>query len=119
MLALLSDERGTVTAEFAVVLPAVLVMLGLAIGGVFLASHRIVLVALAGEVARLEARGDLGQAQQRLAGAGSSIAVERERTEDLHCVVLRSQPAEGLLGAVRLEARACAAASGDAEGGAT
>ena len=76
----LGDERGSVTAEFAIVMPAVLVVLGLAIGGILISAHRIALVSLAAQVARLEARGDADLAASALgAWNGSSVEVDRSR----------------------------------------
>lgn len=102
------SERGTVTAEFAVVLPAVLVVLGLVVGGVYLAAHRLTLVSLSGEIARAEARDDDASAKIVLAHLGRSVTVDREREGDLHCVVLTSHPAQGLLAQIGVSARSCA-----------
>ena len=107
------DERGTVTAEFAIVMPAVLVVLGLAIGGIFIAAQRITLVTTAADVARLEARGDEDRARARLQESGSETSVHRERSGPLHCVTLGSRPGGGLLSAISIESRACAAVSGE------
>ena len=104
------DERGSVTAEFAIVLPAVLAVLGVVIGGVFIASHRLVLVDAAAELSRLEARGDERLAAERLARLPGGVAVERSREGPLHCVALSSRPGGGLLSAVTVNARACAVA---------
>ncbi|MFV0432374.1 MAG: TadE/TadG family type IV pilus assembly protein [Leucobacter sp.] len=106
----LRDERGTVTAEFAIVLPAVLAVLGLVIGALLLASHRVALVSVAADVARLEARGDEDAAKARL-GEARGVRAERERRGALHCVTLRSSPAGGALAAISVSARACAATS--------
>lgn len=112
--AVLREERGTVTAEFAVVLPAALVVLGLAIGGVLLAAQRVALVSLAGEVARLEARGDADAAEARLAHAGLDVDVERRRDGALLCVGLSTAPGRGALAAITISAESCAAVSGEA-----
>lgn len=106
--ALLSDERGTVTAEFAIVLPAVLVVLGLVLGGILIASHRATLVSTAAEVARLEARGDAALAAARIASVGGSVEVRREHRGRLSCISLRSHPGGGLLSGIGIEAEACA-----------
>lgn len=110
---LIRDERGTVTAEFAVVMPAVLVVLGLVIGGVFIAAHRITLVSLAAEVARLEARGDTDRARARLDEAQGAITVQRDRSGSLLCVTLRASPGRGMLSAIAIESRSCAAVSSE------
>lgn len=108
LLALRAD-RGAVTAEFAVVLPAVLAVLALAVGAIMLATHRVALASAAAEVARLEARGDDAAAQQRLATLGPKTEAVRERSGSLLCVTLRARPAAGLLAVVELSARGCAA----------
>lgn len=113
---LVRDERGTVTAEFAVVMPAVLVVLGLVIGGIFIAAHRITLVSLAAEVARLEARGDADRARARLDEAQGAITVQRDRSGPLHCVTLRASPGRGILSGIGIESRACAATNSEPGG---
>lgn len=111
--ALRHDERGTVTAEFAIVVPAVLAVLGLVIGGIYLAAHRITLVSVSAQVARLEARGDESRAEEQLDALGSRIVVDREEDGALHCVTLRSHPAGGPLAHVAVESRSCAARTGE------
>ena len=107
----LRDERGSVTAEFAVVLPAVVAVLGLVIGGVWLAAHRIALVSIAAELCRAEARGERGAAEQHLARLPAGTTVSRENHEGVLCVTLRTKPAEGLLRVVTLSVESCAAVS--------
>ncbi len=53
-----NSERGSVTAEFALVLPAVCMVLAIAIGGLGLQVERICLVGLASNAARSIARGE-------------------------------------------------------------
>ncbi|QIM17240.1 pilus assembly protein [Leucobacter insecticola] len=108
----LRDERGTVTAEFAIVLPAVLIVLGLVVSGVLLAAHRITLVSVAGEVSRAEARGDDAAATAALGQLGRDVVVEREHPDPLLCVTLISHPVRGILSELGVSARACAAMAG-------
>ncbi len=115
----LRDERGAVTAEFAIVLPAVLVVLGLVIGGILIVSHRLTLVDAAAEVSRLEARGDAVLAETRLAALAEGVTVHRSQEGRLHCVTLTSRPGTGLLSAVAVTARSCAADHGAADHGTT
>jgi hypothetical protein len=110
-VAVLASERGTVTAEFAVVMPAVLIVLGVVIGGIFLAAHRVTLVSVSAEVARLEARDDRAAAELLLARLGPAVEVERERQGPLRCLTLTSHPAQGLLAGIALSARSCAVLS--------
>src|SRR5690606_31308282 len=107
----LRSDRGSVTAEFAVVLPAVLAVLLLALGALLLAAQQISLSATAFEVARLEARGDGAAAEQRLDASPLPLTVSRNQRGALHCVTLYSSPAAGVLAVVRLESTACAATS--------
>ncbi len=104
-------DRGAVTAEFALALPVLLAVLMLAVGSILLATHRVTLASAAAEVARLEARGDMPAARQRLAGLGSGIGVTRSRDGPLLCIALRMHPVGGLLSAIAVSATACAAVS--------
>lgn len=92
-------------------LPLVMVVLGLVIGGIALAAHRITLVSAAAEAARLEARGDEAAAASRIAALGGGVSVSRSGEGSLHCVVLSSSPGGGALSAIVLSARGCAATS--------
>lgn len=102
------EERGAVTAEFALTIPAVLLILGIAVGSIFLAAERVSLVSLAGEVARLEARGDTVLASARLAEKPAA-AIERTNDGRILCVTAVSRPGPGLLAAVTVSGRGCAA----------
>lgn len=110
-----TSDRGTVTAEFAVVLPAVLIVLGVVISGIVLAAHRLTLVSLSGEIARLEARADEGASAQLLERVGPDIDVARDALGPLHCVTLTSHPARGILSGVGVSARSCAVRTGGAQ----
>lgn len=104
-----AGDRGAVSAEFAVLLPAVLVVLALVIGGILLATQRLTLTAAAAELARLEARGDEALAAVRLARLPAGTSVSRSRDGEVLCVTLGAAPGHGLLAVVRLTARGCAA----------
>lgn len=110
------DERGSVTAEFALTIPAVLLVLGIVIGGITLAAQRVTLAAAAGDVARLEARGDTRIAAARIAELPSTVTLSRERIGELLCVTARSAPGRGLLAVLTVSARSCAALSLAVEG---
>ncbi|MGO3146307.1 MAG: TadE/TadG family type IV pilus assembly protein [Leucobacter sp.] len=105
------DERGSVTAEFAITVPAVLLVLGIVIGGIHLAAERVALVSLAGDVARLEARGDSSLAASRIASDGRSPTIRREHDGGVLCVEATSAPRPGLLAAIQVQGRGCAALS--------
>ena len=99
------DDRGSVSAEFAVALPAVLGCLALCVGGVYGAAQYAALAGSAAVAARLAGRGD--DPDGAGAPAGSTYGVEREG--DLVCVT--TTPAgDSMLSrlGIRLAARACA-----------
>ena len=65
------EEKGSVTAEFAIVLPAVILVLGVALSVLAIQTSRIGLVGLAAESARALARGEPESLiQQLLQGVG-------------------------------------------------
>lgn len=109
--AFVSDTRGSVTAEFAITIPAVLLVLGLVIGGVVLAAERVALTALVGDIARLEARGDIALAADRLGSFTGNPRIQRTGDSRILCVTARAGPRAGLLAAVAVSARGCAARS--------
>ncbi|NLT25246.1 MAG: pilus assembly protein [Microbacteriaceae bacterium] len=79
----LAAERGSVAVEFAVALPAVVLVLGLAIGAVVAAGVQVRVDDAAGEAARLSARGDDPGAA--LGGVGGGAAVEVWDAGELRC----------------------------------
>ena len=86
------DDRGSVAAELAVALPAVLVVLVLGIGALFAASTQVRLQDVAADGARLVAR---GEPEDRAAGvvaqvAGASAAVSW--SGELVCVTASASP---------------------------
>ena len=103
------------TAEFAITIPVVLLVLGIVIGGIHLAAERVALISLAGDVARLEARGDSSLAALRIASDGRSAAIRRENDGRVLCVEATSAPRPGLLAAIQVRGRGCAALSAAAE----
>lgn len=107
-----ANEQGTVSAEFAVVLPAVLVVLGLVVGGVMLSAQRLTLVSMSGEIARAEARDDADASEAVISHLGARVDIERDRETSLHCVTLTSHPAQGLLSRIGISARSCAVTIG-------
>jgi hypothetical protein len=99
------EERGSVTAEFAVALPAVLLCLALCVGAVIGAARFAGLTAAAAAAARLAGRGDdPGGAS---APTGASMSIEREG--GTVCVQMMDPEGTVLSGlGVRLTAHACA-----------
>lgn len=105
------DERGGVSAEFAVVLPALLLVLGVVIGAILLAGTRVTLVSAAHDVARLEARGDVALAANRLSQLPGRITVSRDTTAGILCVQLEARPGQGILASITITGVGCAAVS--------
>ena len=110
--ALASDTRGSVTAEFAVTIPAVLLILGVVIGSVQIAAARVSLTALAGELARLEARGDTVLAEARLESFTGNPEMERSAASGVLCITVRGQRGGGVLSAFAATGYGCAAMTG-------
>jgi len=103
----LGDDRGSVSAEFAMTLPAVGATIVLCIGAITLSAHQLTLTAAAHQLARLEARGESLDGSQ-LASLGDSITVRRTITGDALCVHLHAKPGQGPLAVIPLSARGCA-----------
>lgn len=103
-------ERGSVTAEFAAVVPAVVLVLVCCLGAVQLAGQRLRLQDAAADAARILARGDSAVRQAHALMAGSVLT--RRDSDGLVCATLRAPAAVagGLLGPVTLTATSCALA---------
>jgi Flp pilus assembly protein TadG len=104
-------DRGSVVAEFAVALPAVLVVVLLAVGALTTASQQVRLQDAAADAARLAAREEsegrvFGALSAAVAGAMGTV----EQEGDLVCVTA-SAPAYAVL-PLTLSARSCALAGG-------
>ena len=101
-------ERGTVTAELAVALPAVLLVLAACLGALRLGAEQVRIVDAAALAARSTARGDAPAVSARLARAAGAERITTTRSADgLVCVVARRlTPVLGL--ALPLAARSCA-----------
>lgn len=103
---LLREERGSVSAEFAIALPAVALVLVCCLSGLQLASQQVRLQDAAALTARSAARGEgVGVAARLAPGA----AVAHWRDGDLECVRLTTP---GTLLGIELSARSCALGSG-------
>lgn len=104
---------GTVTAEFAAVVPAVILILVVCLGTVNLAGRRLTLQDAASDTARILARGEPTAAAARARQLVPGVAVDRQSRDGMVCATL-SVPvavAGGLLGAVTLTASNCALAA--------
>ena len=108
------DQAGSVTAEFATVIPAVVLVLACCLGGVRLATDHLVLQDAAADAARIVARGEgLADATERTRRMFPQATASREDSGDLICVTLQSPAAlSGLLRSTTLTASSCALAGG-------
>ncbi|WP_155865018.1 TadE family type IV pilus minor pilin [Gryllotalpicola ginsengisoli] len=110
------------TAEFAVVLPGVLMVLALCLGAVQVVAQQVALASAASSGARMLARGDdPGTMRSRVAAAASGASIAQSTDGAFVCVALTQQAHFGPVGLGRLElhARGCALgpADPDAEDG--
>jgi len=102
------DERGSATAEFAVALPSVVLVLACCLAGMAVAGQQLRLQDAAALAARTLARG--GEPEALAARLAPGARVARSADGDLACVTLTA-PAEGLL-PLTLQARSCALSGG-------
>ncbi|WP_349899574.1 TadE family type IV pilus minor pilin [Parafrigoribacterium soli] len=110
----MSGDRGSVTAEFATVIPAVLLVLACCLGAVQLAGTQLRLQDAAAAAARSIARGDsaavaAARAAQLVAGA----TLTRIDRGGMTCVRLRSRGPAGPFAAIAVTASSCALAAGE------
>lgn len=108
-MTLLRNDRGGSTAEFAIVIPVILLVVGIVLGGILLASTRVTLVSAAHDIARLEARGDTLLAASRAGELPSGSTVGRDVTGGILCVTVHSSPGRGPLSAITVSGQGCAA----------
>ncbi|GAB3605317.1 hypothetical protein GCM10027413_07260 [Conyzicola nivalis] len=103
------DERGSVTAEFAAVVPAIVLLLACCLAGLQITGQQLRLQDAAADVSRSVARGG-GGAQAALVGASVSVT----QSGDLVCVRLsaRSRSPAGTLLGLTLTASSCALGGG-------
>jgi len=102
-------ERGSVAAELALALPAVVLVLVLGVGALGAAAHQVALQDAAADAARLLGRGeDEGAAAHAVASALPGAAMSTAATGDLVCVTTRIEV--GIGGFLRwgLRAHSCA-----------
>lgn len=99
-------DAGSVTAEFAISLPAVVVVLALCLSGVQVAGQQLRLQDAAAAAARASARGDSTAIAARIAPGAS---VNRWSDGDLACVTVTARAA---LFAMPLSASGCALGDG-------
>ena len=104
------DERGSVAAEFAVAMPAVMLVLAVLLGGIQLAGLQLRAQDAAADAARSWARGESGSVVRgHLARQLPGARVARSARGDLVCATVRvsGRGPSGRLG-VSVAASACA-----------
>ncbi|MDO4042725.1 TadE family type IV pilus minor pilin [Clavibacter michiganensis] len=104
-------DRGAAAAELAVVLPAVVLVLGLCLGAVQTVGQQVVLTSAAEEAARSIGRGeDAGTAAARVEGAAGGASMAVDRSGHAVCVRLTAPSRFSPAGAagLRVSARGCA-----------
>lgn len=103
MTSRLHDERGSAVAEFAVALPAVLLVLATVLGGIQLGTLQLRLQDAAADAARSLGRGEAAPiVASRIAGQTPSARWSVTRADGLVCAHLLATaiPPAGLLGIV-------------------
>ena len=110
-----SSSRGSVTAELVLTLPAVLLIMTIAIAAMSLQSTKLQLINVAALVANAVARGEPAELiDQLVATAGQHVQFELEELEDSVCVKLSvAAPIAGIeIGVLELVEKQCARVSG-------
>ena len=106
------DDRGSVTAEFAVVVPAVVLVIALTAGTLAAAGRQVRLEQAVAQAARLAARGESDARVGEIVSAVAGGTVDAVLTEgDLVCLSA-SAPARLPLPVPDLRARSCALSGG-------
>lgn len=102
-------ERGSVAAELAVALPAVVLTLALGVGTLGAAARQVALQDAAADAARVLGRGEGVDAAERIvSGAVPGARLSSSRGDDLVCVTTRVDAEIGGLIRLSLRARSCA-----------
>lgn len=112
LLRRVDDERGSATVEFAMTMPALILVVSFVAASLGVTSQSVRLADAAAVVARQTARGDRGSVGPTLARLAPGAAVSESVTADLVCVDLRRQVRLGLVGEVALASRSCAPRAG-------
>ncbi|MFT4050928.1 MAG: TadE family type IV pilus minor pilin [Microbacterium sp.] len=106
-------DRGSATAEFAVVAPAVVLVIALAAGALAASGRQVRLEQGAAQAARLAARGESDARVDGIVAAVADGVVSAVSTEgDLVCVTASAPASVPLLPLPDLTARSCALSGG-------
>lgn len=85
-------ESGTVTAELVLTLPAVLLVIGLAVGAMSIQLQRMQLVTAASEIARAIAREEpMALVDAMVLDLGSQVGFQFSEEDNFVCVILKSE----------------------------
>ena len=91
-LAVAKKDSGSVTAELVLTLPAVLLIVGLALGAMSVQLQRMELVSAASTIARAIARGEpIAIVDALVSELGQQVGFEIQEELGVICVVLRSE----------------------------
>jgi len=101
------DDLGSVTAEFAAVLPAVAVVLGCSLGAMQLAAEQLRLQSADAGAARLLGRGDSG-ARELILAVNPDATLVVHTSGDLVCADSSAPASFGFLFGLTITASACA-----------
>ncbi|WP_394551010.1 TadE family type IV pilus minor pilin [Agromyces sp. MMS24-JH15] len=101
-------ERGSATAELAVALPAVALVLALCLAGVQLGARQVGLEDAAADAARALGRGDGAGEASAIAGRNAPGATLAVTSEPPFVCAMLTAPSGGLLAGIRLRAESCA-----------
>lgn len=104
-------DRGSVTAEFAAVLPAIVVVLLVGLGALQLAGDQLRLQSAAGDIARVLGRGGDG-ATAIIRRVGPGARFDQSIDGDLVCVQATAPGTLGVLAGLTLSASSCALSDG-------
>nr|WP_228508608.1 TadE family protein [Herbiconiux sp. VKM Ac-1786] len=102
----MAEERGSVAAEFAVVLPAAAIVLVMGLGLVQLGTVQVRLTDAAADAARLIGRGE--SADARVAAAHPGATMTESRTGAVVCVTVSARVSVGSGPAIPFEGTGCA-----------
>jgi Flp pilus assembly protein TadG len=109
------SDAGSITAEFAAVMPAILLVLAFCLGAVHVVAQQVRLTDAAADGARSLARGDSAAlASARVSQSVGSVALAQSRNGDFVCVSLSAPAAFGPAAAIGItvSARGCALMGG-------
>ena len=91
-LAVANKDSGSVTAELVLALPAVLLIVGLALGAMSVQLQRMELVSAASTIARAIARGEpIAIVDALVSELGDQVGFEIQEELGVVCVILRSE----------------------------